>query len=131
MENKQLEKRIEKLEYYMRLMREYVSDIETFSFWEWIMNYELDEYEVNQILTVTKSYNENFKNGNTVKFDEYYSEIYSIMSSNENLSKLINPMFIKQMLLSLQKLMFKKMIDELLNNENSLISKGLNKSNDI
>lgn len=59
MENKQLEKRIEKLEYYMRLMREYVSDIETFSFWEWIMNYELDEYEVNQILTVTKSYNEN------------------------------------------------------------------------
>lgn len=41
MENKQLEKRIEKLEYYMRLMREYVSDIETFSFWEWIMNYEL------------------------------------------------------------------------------------------
>lgn len=131
MENKQLEKRIEKLEYYMRLMREYVSDIETFSFWEWIMNYELDEYEVNQILTVTKSYNENFKNGNTVKFDEYYSEIYSIMSSNENLSKLINPMFIKQMLLSLQKLMFKKLIDELLNNENSLISKGLNKSNDI
>lgn len=78
------------------------------------MNYELDEYEVNQILTVTKSYNENFKNGNTVKFDEYYSEIYSIMSSNENLSKLINPMFIKQMLLSLQKLMFKKLIDELL-----------------
>ena len=118
-----LEQRVIKLEYHMRLMKEYVKDMVRYDFWEWIINYELDEYEVNQILNLTKSYNKKFLKNIPINFNEYYSEVVTIMKNNEELTKYISPIFVKQMLLSIRKLMFKDLIDELLKEQIEITKK--------
>ena len=123
MVKKSLEQRVIKLEYHMRLMKEYVKDMVRYDFWEWVINYELDEYEVNQILNLTKSYNKKFKKNIPINFNEYYSEVVNIMKNNEELTKYISPIFVKQMLLSLRNLMFKDLIDTLLKEQIEIVKK--------
>lgn len=123
MVKKSLEQRVIKLEYHMRLMKEYVKDMVRYDFWEWVINYELDEYEVNQILNLTKSYNKKFKKNLPINFNEYYSEVVNIMKNNEELTKYISPIFVKQMLLSLRNLMFKDLIDTLLKEQIEIVKK--------
>lgn len=123
MVKKSLEQRVIKLEYHMRLMKEYVKDMVRYDFWEWVINYELDEYEVNQILNLTKSYNKKLKKNIPINFNEYYSEVVNIMKNNEELTKYISPIFVKQMLLSLRNLMFKDLIDTLLKEQIEIVKK--------
>jgi len=123
MVKKSLEQRVIKLEYHMRLMKEYVKDMVRYDFWEWVINYELDEYEVNQILNLTKSYNKKLKKNLPINFNEYYSEVVNIMKNNEELTKYISPIFVKQMLLSLRNLMFKDLIDTLLKEQIEIVKK--------
>ena len=94
-----------------------------YDFWEWVINYELDEYEVNQILNLTKSYNKKFKKNLPINFNEYYSEVVNIMKNNEELTKYISPIFVKQMLLSLRNLMFKDLIDTQLKEQIEIVKK--------
>lgn len=99
-------------------MREYVKDTEVFDFGDWVISNELNEYEVRQILKITKTFNNKLDKNINIKFDEYYYLIKDILGNNMRLKKHVNPVFVKQMLISLRKLMFKKLIAHLLNEEN-------------
>ncbi|GFR37040.1 hypothetical protein PRECH8_03360 [Insulibacter thermoxylanivorax] len=52
-----LEEKVERLEYYIDLLRDYIVDQEHFIFWDWAISHRLNREEVRAIIDVAKEYN--------------------------------------------------------------------------
>ena len=53
-----LEEKVERLEYYIDLLRDYIVDQEHFIFWDWAISHRLNREEVRAIIDIAKSYNQ-------------------------------------------------------------------------
>ena len=116
MNKEPIEEKVERLEYYINLMRDYALDPETFRFWDWVISKKLNQEEARNIIDITKKFNEKYRNNEDIKFEEYLIEIKEILKwkNREEYIEQINELFIKYMLNFLKNLMIKKTIDFLL-----------------
>lgn len=116
MNKEPIEEKVERLEYYINLMRDYALDPETFRFWDWVISKKLNQEEVRNIIDITKNFNEKYRNNEDIKFEEYLIKIKEILKwkNREEYIEPINEFFMKNMLNSLKNLMFKNTIDYLL-----------------
>lgn len=65
--NKSLEEKIDRLEYYIDLLRDYIVDQEKFILWEWAISNRLNRDEVRSIIEIPKVYNQRIKKLQTIK----------------------------------------------------------------
>lgn len=116
MNKESIEEKVERLEYYINLMRDYTLDPETFEFWDWVISKKLNEEEARNIIDITKEFNDKYRNKEEIKFEEYLMKVKEILNweNREEYIEPINEFFIKNMLNSLKNLMFKETIDYLL-----------------
>lgn len=116
MNKEPIEEKLERLEYYINLMRDYTLDPEIFKFWDWVISKKLNQEEARNIIDITKKFNEKYRNKEDITFNEYLIEIKEILkwTNREEYIEPINELFIKNMLNSLKNLMFKETIDYLL-----------------
>ncbi|MBZ9626017.1 DUF1878 family protein [Clostridium sp. FP2] len=107
------EEKVERIEYYINLMRDYVLDTEKFQFWDWAMSKRLNEFEVRKIIDITKIYNNKLYEEKTPDFEEYCSKIKNILNwaNRPDYKEPVNESFIISMLGCLKKLMFRNLID--------------------
>ncbi|ATO51499.1 DUF1878 family protein [Brevibacillus laterosporus] len=56
-----LEQRLERLEFYLNLMREFAVDPETFALWDYVISEGLSENQTKQILEVLREHHGNIK----------------------------------------------------------------------
>ncbi|CCF16887.1 hypothetical protein BLGI_4856 [Brevibacillus laterosporus GI-9] len=56
-----LEQRVERLEFYLNLMREFAADPETFSLWDYVISEGFNETQTNQILDVLREHHGHVK----------------------------------------------------------------------
>lgn len=56
-----LEQRLERLEFYLNLMREFAVDPETFALWDYVIQEGLNENQTKQILDVLRVHHSNIK----------------------------------------------------------------------
>lgn len=56
-----LEQRVERLEFYLNLMREFAADPETFALWDYVISEGLNENQTNQVLDVLREHHGHVK----------------------------------------------------------------------
>lgn len=85
--NKSLEEKIDKLKYYIDLLRDYIVDQEKFILWEWAISNRLNRDEVRSIIEIPKVYNQRIKEAandqENPKFFEFISEIDKVLVTDK------------------------------------------------
>ncbi|GGO05894.1 DUF1878 family protein [Saccharibacillus kuerlensis] len=63
MPDKDLEERVDRMEFYLSLMRDMVVDPESYALWDYIMSEELNEEQANQMLSILKKHHAKLQPG--------------------------------------------------------------------
>lgn len=75
-----LEEKVNRLEYYIDLLRDYATDPETFLLWDWAISRRLTHEQVRKIISKSQEFNKRIKESDNVpKFAEYRTEIEKIL----------------------------------------------------
>lgn len=106
-----LEQKVERLEYYIDLLRDYIVDQDRFVLWDWAMAHRLNETEIRGIMKVTKEFNSRMQTVDSVTeypdFDDYCEAINNLIdleSKPEGYKQTLNQKTILQMLNRLSKM---------------------------
>ncbi len=71
-----LEDTVNRLEYYIDLLRDYATDPETFLLWDWAISKRLNREQVRKIISKSQEFNKRIKElDNAPKFAEFRTEI--------------------------------------------------------
>ncbi|BBW97169.1 DUF1878 family protein [Geobacillus sp. FSL W8-0032] len=84
MRQESLEQRVERLEFYIDLLRDFAVDPETFAIWDWVISRKLNKSQVDRLMKTAKEFNQAIKianeNGNQPpKFEEFSRKIIEIV----------------------------------------------------
>lgn len=77
MQHEDLQKKVERLEYYMTLMRDMVADIESYALWDYIMGEQLNEEQANELLAVLRKHYTVLQSEKAIAVESMKSELYS------------------------------------------------------
>lgn len=91
-----LEEKVERLEYYIDLLRDYIVDQEKFILWDWAIANRLNRQEVRSILDFSKSINNQIKENSPPDFVNYVEGIQAILKTRIDLN--VDEKFVIQLL---------------------------------
>lgn len=92
-----LEEKVERLEYYIDLLRDFIVDQEHFMLWDWAISNRLNQHQVRSIIDFSKSFNEQIKtSGTQPELIEYTKGIQTILQVRSDLN--VNEKFTIQLL---------------------------------
>lgn len=83
-----LEEKVERLEFYIDLLREFATDTEAFVIWDWAIGNRLDKSQVNSIMKVIPEYQLKLLRTENVEvkllFHEFVADINRILYGNDS-----------------------------------------------
>ncbi|WP_028563465.1 hypothetical protein [Paenibacillus pinihumi] len=94
-----LEDTVNRLEYYIDLLRDYATDPETFLLWDWAISKRLNREQVRKIISKSQEFNKRIKElDNAPKFAEFRTEIEKILLLQPDLEIEVDDNLILQLL---------------------------------
>jgi hypothetical protein len=92
-----LEEKVERLEYYIDLLRDYIVDQEQFILWDWAIANRLNRDEVRSIIDISKAFNKQIQSSEQLpQLNDFIKEIKRILSSRSDIT--VNEKFTIQLL---------------------------------
>lgn len=97
-----LEDKVERLEFYIDLLRDFIVDQEHFMFWDWAISHRLNREEVRAIIDIAKVYNKKLMHATEdhqdVSLHAFTAEIKKILTSRRSdVSFEVDEQFVLQM----------------------------------
>ena len=114
-----LAEKVDRIEYYTDLLRDYATAPEKFAFWDWIMSHKLNREEAYTIIDTFKLYDRKLKDNlqsEVPTLDEIALEIDKILAIKRT-TYTVNNRLVIQMLKLISNLMFKRLYNHFSSNE--------------
>ncbi|MED4919240.1 DUF1878 family protein [Geobacillus thermodenitrificans] len=89
MRQESLEQRVERLELYIDLLRDFAVDPETFAIWDWVISRKLNKSQVDRLMKTAREFNQAIKIANEngsqpPRFEEFSQKIIEIVHLEDN-----------------------------------------------